>query len=55
MKIMLPHGEYQRLASDFKVARLTVFRALTGKSKTPQAKMLRAAAIQPLRQAMPSR
>lgn len=46
MKIILPFGEQNRLAKDFKVHRLTVGRALNGKRDTSQAKMLRAAALQ---------
>lgn len=46
MQIMLPHGEHAKLASEFGVSRMTVYRALSGKRNTPQAKMLRKAAIE---------
>lgn len=46
MKIMLSHGEQKKLAKDFKVSHMTVYRALSGKRDTPQAKMLRKAAIE---------
>ncbi len=46
MKIILPKGEHKRLAEDFKVSQMTVYRALSYKRNTAQAKMLRKAAIE---------
>lgn len=46
MQIMLPHGERARLADEFKVSRMAVYRALMGLRDTPQARLLRKAAIE---------
>jgi predicted DNA-binding protein (UPF0251 family) len=43
---MLPKGERKRLAADFKVSRMTLWRALTGQADTQLAKTLRKAAIE---------
>jgi hypothetical protein len=45
-KIIMARGESSRLAKDFKVEPMTVWRALTFKRDTPQARMLRKAAIE---------
>jgi hypothetical protein len=45
-KIIVAKGEAARLAKDFKVESVTVWRALTFKRDTPQARMIRKAALE---------
>ena len=45
-EIILPHGQKKKLADDFRVSAKFVWEALTGKSNTNRAKMIRKAAIE---------
>jgi len=46
IRIMLPYGEGGRLATELNVSYVCVWKALTGKSDTPLARMIRKAAIE---------
>lgn len=44
--IVMPHGGVSRLAAKFRVTRKTVYEALSGKSNSALARMLRKAALE---------
>lgn len=46
MEILLPKGERGKLAAEFNVSMVTIWKALTGKSNSEKARMIRKAAME---------